>query len=455
MGRRMSLSLNHDPVVVVGTTPDYVARIYRNYPQAALFILDPRFKDNPCLTDLDPSILLFAPLDHFEDVLGSLKRHLSINMLSPQGIACFDCDSLIVAGHLAQHLGMPFPSPEAIIHARNKLESRRIWTESGVACPRALIASDFKESQEFFRSVRKHVVLKPVSGSGSELLFHCTDETDIGKSVQILEEQLPRRRSNPLFKPIPGTARAAPLDPCKSWIVEEYVPGPEFSCDFLLQDGDITILRETGKVKAPDQTFGSILAYTFPPSYPGQFTVRDLSPILLKASWALGFTWGHFMVDFIIQNGHPVVLEMTPRPGGDSIPDLVKMATGYDLIGNYLDMVSGRAKNSTILPSLPSESFASIHLYAPREGIISHLDVSQVLSLPWVKGVVLKKNVGDVVKLPPHDYDNRLLGYCIVSVEPSWDMVSVHRTIQQRLRVSVEDSGPSPWELAACLTSQG
>ena len=450
----MCLSLNHDPVVVVGTTPDYVARIYHNYPQAALFILDPRFKDDPCLIDLDPSILLFAPLDNFDEVLGSLNRHLSVKGLSPRGIACFDCDSLIAAGHLAEHLGRPFPSPDAIIHARNKLESKRIWGESGVACPRAVLASDLGESKEFFRSVRKHVVLKPVSASGSELLFHCTHETDIEKSVQILEKQLPRRKSNPLFKPIPGTARAAPLDPCVSWVVEEYVPGPEFSCDFLLQDGDITILRETGKVKAPDQTFGSILAYTFPPSYPGQFTVRDLSPILLKASKALGFTWGHFMVDFIIQNGQPVVLEMTPRPGGDSIPDLVEMATGYDLIGNYLDMVSGRPKISTILPPLHSESFASIHLYAPREGIISHLDISQVLSLPWVKGVVLKKNVGDEVKLPPHDYDNRLLGYCIVSVDPCWNILSIHRTIQQRLQIFVENSRPSPWELTACLTSQ-
>ena len=438
----MDLSLNNDPVVVVGTTPDYVARIYGSYPEAALFILDPRFKDDPCLTDLDSAILLFTPLDHFDEVLGSLNRRLSVKGLSPRGIACFDCDSLIVASHLAHHLGMPFPASEAIIHARNKLESRRIWSESGVACPRAVLASNLRESQEFFRSVRQHVVLKPVSGSGSELLFHCMDETDIEKSVQILEEQLPRRRSNPLFKPIPGTTKAAPLDPCLSWIVEEYVPGPEFSCDFLLQDRDITILRETGKVKAPDQTFGSILAYTLPPSYPDQFTVRNLSPGLLKASRALGFTWGHFMVDFIIQNGQPVVLEMTPRPGGDSIPDLVKMATGYDLIGRYLDMVCGRVRNSTFLP-LPSEPFASVHLYAPREGIISHLDVSQILSLPWVKGVVLKKNVGDKVNLPPHDYDNRLLGYCIASVNPSWDMVAIHRTIQKRLQVSVKTCWPS------------
>lgn len=439
----MNLPLNHDPVVVVGTTPDYVERICRNYPEAALFILEPRFKDDPCLTDLDPSVLLFAPLDHFDGVLGSLQRHLSMNLLSPRGIACFDCDHLIVAGQLAKHFGMPFPSPEAIIHARNKLESRKIWSESGVACPRAVLASDLLESQEFFRSLRKEVVLKPVSGSGSELLFHCKDETDIENSVRILEEELPKRRSNPLFKPIPGTTRAAPLDPCQSWIAEEYVAGPEFSCDFLLQDRDLTILRETGKVKAPGQTFGSILAYTFPPSYPEGFTYRSLSHVLLKASRALGFTWGHFMVDFIIQDGEPIMLEMTPRPGGDSIPDLVGMATGWDLIGIYLDMVSGRVKSSTILP-LPSQSFASVHLYANNSGIITHLDVSQIFSLPWVKGVVLKKNVGDKIRLPPYDYDNRLLGYCIVSIEPRWNMASIHRTIQERLQVSVKPHWQSP-----------
>ena len=144
------------------------------------------------------------------------------------------------------------------------------------------------------------------------------------------------------------------------------------------------------------------------------------------------------MVDFIIQDGRPVILEMTPRPGGDSIPDLIKMATGADLIGIHLDVMSGN-RGAPRKMDMPPESFASINFYTPREGIIKIIDPSRILDIPWVRGVVLKKNVGDTVSLPPHDYDNRLLGYCIVSVKEKWNLIAVSEYLQNLLRISFTD----------------
>jgi predicted ATP-grasp superfamily ATP-dependent carboligase len=253
-----------------------------------------------------------------------------------------------------------------------------------------------------------------------------------------MEEQLPLRRSNPLFSTIPGTERAESVDPCEFWIVEEFIPGPEFSCDFLLYEDRAVILRETGKVMVPRQTFGSVLAYTFPLSSEEREQLKGLHQVLKKASQVLGYTRAHFMADFIMREGQVILLEMTPRPGGDSIPDLLEAATGRDLIRIHLDMVSGKSNNLGPVP-LPAESFASIHLYAPNEGTITHLDSSQILSQPWVKALVLKKRTGDQITLPPHDYDNRLLGYCIVSTEPSSDLISIHRTLQRLLRVAIDD----------------
>jgi len=142
------------------------------------------------------------------------------------------------------------------------------------------------------------------------------------------------------------------------------------------------------------------------------------------------------MVDFIVHNGFPVIIEMAPRPGGDSIPDLVEIATGYDLLGMHLDIMSGKFQPPKTLP-VPCESFASINLYAPREGIITRLDPSRIFSLPWVKAMFLKKNVGDRIILPPEDYDNRLLGYCIISLDPNYNLTSVCQHLQSLLKISI------------------
>ncbi len=426
-----------EPVIVVGTTPDYVVKIHKKYTNVAFFVLDERFQGDLLLEQVDRSALLFAPLENHKETTRSVHQYISLNKLSPKGIACFDCESLTVAGQLALQLELPFPPLESIIHTRNKFELRKIWTESQLPCPRVSLVSNLQESLESFDLFNRDIVLKPVSGSGSELLFHCTTQGEVKGAVRIMEEQLPLRRSNPLFSRIPGTHRADSVDPCESWIVEEFIPGPEFSCDFLFYEGRAVILRETGKVKMPRQSFGSVLAYTFPLSQEEKKQVQGLSLLLEKAAGGLGFTWGHFMADFIVRDGRVILLELTPRPGGDSIPDLVEAATGHDLIGIHLDMASGKSNTFSPLP-LPSESFASIHLYASDEGTITYLDLSRISSLPWVKALVLKKRTGDQVSLPPQDYDNRLLGYCIVSTEPSSDLVSVYRTLQRLLKVAIE-----------------
>lgn len=430
--------MHREPVIVVGTTPDYVVKIHKKYSNTAVFVLDEHYRGDLLLQGIDRSALLFVLLEDYDGTARSVHQYISINKLSPKGLACFDCESLLAAARLASALSLPYHPVEAIIHSRNKFELRRIWAESHIPCPRVFLVSSLPESMEAFNLLNRDIVLKPVSGSGSELLFHCRTQGEVKGAVRIMEEQLPLRKSNPLFSPIPSTDNAEPVDPCEFWIVEEFIPGPEFSCDFLLYEDHVVILRETGKIKVPRQTFGSVLAYTFPLYPEEREPLQGLHHVLEKAAKVLGYARGHFMADFIIRDGHAVLLEMTPRPGGDSIPDLLETATGYDLIRIHLDMASGKSNNIGPLP-LPTESFASIHLYAPNEGTITHLDSSQILSQPWVKALVLKKRTGDQITLPPHDYDNRLLGYCIVTTEPSSDLISIYRTLQRLLRVTIDD----------------
>lgn len=428
--------IRQDPVLVAWTTPDYVSRLQQRHPEDVYFVVDSRFKDSPDLEGLDRSTVVFTGFEDPRQAILSIKRDLLSKKLSPKGVACFDCDALIPASFLARELALPFPDTNAIARARNKYEAGRRWKESGIPSPSVFLVSGLEDTLDRFRRIQRDVVLKPVSGSGSELVFHCSREDEVVESVRILARELPLRESNPLFHPLPSLTGESLVDPRKTWIVEEFISGPEFSCDFFLEGDRITVIRETGKIKASAQTFGSVLAYTYPPVYPDNFSSRDLGEILHRAAAALGFTWGHFMMDFILHNGQPMIIEMTPRPGGDSIPDLLETATGTDLLELHLDFVAARFHPSK-LPSPTGERFASINLFAARKGTVIRIDPSPVIAHPRVRAVFLRKKAGDRILLPPESYDHRLLGNAIVSMDSEEEILPLSIQLEERLKVDI------------------
>lgn len=427
-----------EPVLVVGTTPDYVAKIYGKRRGSVLFLVDDRFKGDAHFTDVPSSDLLFVPLENFEETYKRTSLFLSTDNTAPRGIACFDCESLLTASRLAFLFKKRFAPWQAIARSRNKFEARRSWVSAGIASPDAVVAGNVEKTLEFLDTHGDDIVLKPLSGSGSELLFHCKSELEVREAVRVMEEELPRRKANPLFQPLADPFGSSEVDPCRSWIAEEFVAGEEFSCDFILQDGEIVLIRETGKMKDSDQPFGSVLAYTFPPLYPTAFNKDDLLEVLLMGVRALGYDWGYFMVDYVIRDGLPVLIEITPRPGGDAIPDLVMAAVGRDTLEIYLDFVTGNRPHLDAI-SLSPEAFASINLYAPKEGTISNIDGSKIRALPEVKLLFLKKSKGARVILPPRDYDNRLLGYCVLKLNPHSNLLSERRRIENLLDLSIRE----------------
>jgi biotin carboxylase len=376
-----ALKRQRSPLIVFGTTPDYVEKIYHHDSRETFFVMDVQYRCCPSLKSIDSKILFFARLENMEETIQSLVRHFAKSHISPCAIACFDCESLIATSMAALRLGLTFPLPGPVVRARNKFDSRRSWRKAGLLSPSAVLASNVRQTLAFFNEVNKDIVIKPLSASGSELLFHCSNEDEILGALETMMVQLSARRSHPLFRPITNQGPSERINPCTSWIAEEYISGPEFSCDFVFLEGKIRIIRETGKVKDPAQFFGTVTAYAMPPRYPPGFSSLSLVPILRKAVCSLGFRWGYFMADFIVHGSGIFILEISPRPGGDAIPELVQSATGIGLLSLYLDFMSGRWP--VTFPSLhPSQPMAAVNLYAPKEGIISELDADPIHALP-------------------------------------------------------------------------
>ncbi len=425
-------------IIVIGTTPDYVKKIgIAEKEKSLLFVLDHKFESYPELAESENSHSLFTNIENYNETLPGLSKFLSESDNGDPRFVCFDCEALLLTARLAEYFNSPFPSPDSILKARNKFLSGTIWMNNGIPTPKSNLADGLSDSLAFFEEYQKDIVLKPVSGSGSELLFHCSGEEDVFKAVLTLEKQLSKRKDNPLFAQMVNPVSGDSVDPCRVWIVEEFIDGNEFSCDFFLNGDEITLIRETGKIRA-DEPFGTVLAYTVPSRRPDLITNEKIKKTMSAAARSLGFERGYFMADYIVKDDHIFMIELTPRPGGDSIPELIKASSGSDILKTYMDIMCGNHSNLKDFTE-PSGYYTSIHFYSDRNGIIDEIDTDSIVKDPRFRYLEIKKKKGDRVSLPPDDYDSRSIGYGVFFSGMDSPSPAMCRDIQNKIKVSFMD----------------
>jgi hypothetical protein len=175
-------------------------------------------------------------------------------------------------------------------------------------------------------------------------------------------------------------------------------------------------------------------------------TDEVLSQHLKRAAEAMGMDRAFCMVDFIMRDDVPVFLELTPRPGGDCLPPLIRHACGSDILGLELDFAEGRPLH--IPPIAQWHTLIGVRMFADRPGRIVRLDTRAIEADPRVKEVYLKRSLGHVVELPPEDYDSWLLGHIIFEANSSISIENQCHDLAAKLIVEMENSGEESSEAA-------
>lgn len=415
-------------VLVVGTTPDYIELIRTSRPKKALFITDPglREKADEPVPSADEEVL--CPLDDVAVIKSQLWQHLSKWHQQLTGITCYDCESMEITAMLASSFGLPYPSLEAIRNCRDKFISKQLWQKAGVGCPQTEPVNSVDDAIRFLRKMGNGIVLKPFCGSGSELVFRCRTPKECREAFKLIRTGLKKRKANPLFKISHPHGHLM--------LAEEHVPGSEFSCDFMLENNTVNIIRMTKKIKSSTAMFGIVSGYLLPGTLPGRFDLSDLETSLLKGAGALGLTRGICMADFILGERSIRLIEMTPRPGGDCLPDLLKEACGIDILGLALDF----AEKKPVRKSGPALSAPHIGLriYAKKAGILKGFDTEFLATEKRLKKIHFSKKSGHCIFLPPEDYDSWILGHMIIQPDSKSYPESQCYLISKRLGVEIE-----------------
>ena len=396
-------------VLVVGTTPDYIAYINERYPGRALFLTDVMHRPSADYPAPDEADELVCPLVDTDGAMQQLHDHLLLHRQSLSGVAGYDCEWLALAAHIAAEYGLPFPSVDSVLLSRNKHLTKVRWTEQGVRCPITELIYTGAQAVRFATELGRAIVLKPLTGSGSELTFRCQDRFEAIQAFSLIKAGLARRAESPLYSSTDDRHdEPAPTD---AMLAEEYVEGREYSADFEIDGDQIVLIRVAKKMRSRDLPFGTTLAYVVPARMPGWLDYEALEGRLREAAQALGLTRAICMVDFIVSHDEIVFLELTPRIGGDCLPPLVRHCSGLDTIGLALDFAEKR--RLSIPPHRDWELLVGLRLFAARGGVVTSMNTEALRSDPLVREIYLKRKPGHLVSLPPEDYDSWLLGHVI------------------------------------------
>ena len=221
---------------------------------------------------------------------------------------------------LARKLRLPGANPAAVRACRDKQKQRSILNAKGVAVPAFRGVTSARGAVAAAESLGLPVVVKTVGGSGSVGVRLCRDLDEVKTHAATLLRQRVNERG---------------LSVPRRILVEALVQGREYSVETFCQTAVGCTRKQLG---APP--FFVETGHDFPAALPAA-EERAVCDFALRAIAALGLDWGPAHVELRLTKSGPVIIEINPRLAGGFIPELVRCATGIDLIMETVRLTVG------------------------------------------------------------------------------------------------------------------
>ncbi len=277
-------------------------------------------------------------------------------------------ESMQLAYEVADELGTAVNSPRSVALLNDKLAMRTLLRDKGISAVRFAAADHWSEVAALLAGFTLPVVVKPTALSASRGAMLLTDPADLPAWGQALADL---HYDGPL-------------------LVEEYLRGPEFSVETLTVRGEHHVVGVTRKLLGPLPHFVELGHLAGEPATPETRRVAALAVELLDA---VGYQCGPAHTEVILTADGPRIVESQARLGGDKIPDIVRLATGFDLRQEIFAALAGRVRRPGRARSVGHIAFFSFPAGTVRS--VSGLDEARALDFVDTLSVPFK--VGDVL----------------------------------------------------------
>jgi biotin carboxylase len=276
------------------------------------------------------------------------------------------------AAYVAEQLGLPGPGIAAARTLTHKRLFREFLRRAGLPCPHVLDAGDGEAGADRLFDECRWLV-KPNRSSGSKGVFVVDNRAQL--EARIAES---RRFS------IDGQA-----------LLEEFVDGSQHTLEAIVRDGRLALALLTDRDTVPPPhtaTRGHRV-----PSRLSEQRRRDAVEAIEQVLRLTGVRDGPLDCDFVADNERIVLIEMTPRLGGNSLSRLFEASLDVDLVSAAVRHACG--DRVALPPARQPRPAAVVILGAERAGRV-RWDAEQARLLarePWLRTLLFDVAQGDAV----------------------------------------------------------
>jgi biotin carboxylase len=305
-----------------------------------------------------------------------------------RGVLTYDERALPAAAAVAEALGLPGNSPEAVARCRDKLLTRQALFATDDAV-RSVPVGTIDEARDAAADLGYPVVLKPRGLAGSFGVVRVDTQAELNERFEAV------RRTT-----FPGLDGYGTL-------VEEYLEGAEISAECAVDGERIEVVavarKEVGLVPFFEEQ-GHVVCADDPLRVDAELRERAVA-----VHRRLGLTTGVTHAEFRLTSRGIRLVEVNARLAGDLIPRLVQLATGADLSGTAAALACGQPPP----PAGTGVGCAAVRfLYPPHAVRVERLHEVSV-DAPWLERVRWEVDPGTDLGLPPDAFMSRL-GHAIV-----------------------------------------
>ncbi|MBZ6295575.1 ATP-grasp domain-containing protein [Streptomyces olivaceus] len=275
---------------------------------------------------------------------------------------------------------------------RDKSLSRAVLSEAGVPQPAHAVVESADGVAAAVARVGLPCVVKPADGSGSQDVRWCADEASaLAQAARILA----------VTENVRGQRRAGRV------LVEEFAQGPEYSVEMFCAGGEAVCVGITQRTTTALPYFVET-GHLFP-AVLSAAAEAELAESARQALKAGGFELGPAHVEVRLAPAGPVVIEVNGRLAGGMIPELIRAATGIDLLEQQLRAATGRP----LALSADRARYAGLRfLTATETGRLTGITgATEAARVPGVESVVTTGVPGRAVRPPQDAYDR--LGHVV------------------------------------------
>jgi biotin carboxylase len=336
------------------------------------------------------------------------------------GVLTVSADRAVpVVAAVAAARGLPGIGVETAHLMTHKVAMRARLADAGVPQPRFAALRSLSERRRAAEEVGFPAVLKPADSGGQRGVFRVESIDDIDAHLH----------------------EALAASPSGEAILEEYIEGMEMNGIVLARNGQSIPLTLSDRRRPPGVGFGVGWMHVYPATIYGA-QLEESERVASYTAHALGLRTGIAFPQLIATtDGRVLVVECAARIPGGQMADLVRWATGVDLVEVQLRMALGEALSDDLVRPRFQQPLAIRFLTAEpgplptgRVKRVGQLD--KVLAFPGVVQADVYLQVGETIRPVQVDGDRR--GYVIATAETNLEAIDRADAAARLLDVEVE-----------------